>query len=225
MHPHHRESRGGGLIPRVSVRPGLSILCATIGLALAAGASHAQPSGRPFAAPTFTMSSIVSWDRSDPRAPCDRPECVQRRLGASSMVRLTGEFGSFTGKVAHWSTESLSGFDTDPNWGGTPPTSPVQWAQVERVEARATRAGLGAVLGAVAGGTLAYFLTKERQKDTPPWLSVFDVAPSYSNPKSDVGAVFVGTVIGGSVGAITGSAFSRWMPVYRRPAASEGAAR
>ena len=225
MHTHHREPLGGGLVRRVLSPRRLSILSATIGLALAAGVTRAETPGRPFAAPTFTMSSIVSWDRSDPRALCDRPECVQRKLGASSMVRLSGEFGRFTGKVAHWSTESLAGFDADPDWGGTPPVSPVQWSQVERVEKRATRAGLGAVLGAVAGGTLAYFLTKEKPKETPPWMSVFDVAPSYNDPQTSVGAVFVGTVIGGSVGAMTGSAFSHWVPVYRRPAASEGAPR
>jgi hypothetical protein len=130
-------------------------------------------------------------------------------------VRLSGEFGSFTGRVAHWGPDSLAGFSADPVRGGTAPVATVAWPDVERVDRQVDNTWRGAILGGLIGGLL---VTPFAISATAPTkrLTSYD-----SNEQADAGpivaAATVGALAAAFLGAAIGSAANRWKPVYTRP--------
>ena len=199
-----------------------AVLGAMFAFALMAGASNASASERAFAAPSFTTTSIVSYDRR--KVPCDSPECAQKRLTSESTVRLSGEFGRFTGKLERWAPDSLAGFDTDPDWAGAAPARAVHWSEVSRVDVRSNNLSRGAIVGAASGALLGLVIAASAQSVSSPFTS--------SNGSSDgsaaltyLGAATGGALLGAGLGALIGSVSPRWVPVYERPAASGGAPR
>ena len=185
-------------------------------LVVAGGASAGELGHSPsFRAPTFTTSALTPPSSRD-KAPCDQPECVGRKVDALSTVRLTGEFGSFTGRVARWSADSLSGFMSDPDWGGTAPPAPLGWLQVQQVDTRVSNAGHGAVIGALALGTLtALFAIAIEYAATEP-LTLFSTDEKNYTRAGLIGGG-IGAAVGAGLGAAIGSTSNRWVPVYQRP--------
>src|SRR5438045_1579745 len=85
--------------------------------------------------PIIASASVVSPDDAQSPA-CRSLECVRRRIGGSTTVRLEGEFGRFTGRVTRWDVDSLAAFEVDPDWGGSAPVAPIGWSQISRVDQR-----------------------------------------------------------------------------------------
>jgi hypothetical protein len=132
------------------------------------------------------------------------------------MVRLTGEFGSFTVRVARWSADSLSGFASDPDWGGTAPLAPLSWVQVLQVEKRVSNAGRGAVIGGLALGALSAVIAVTIEAEThDSRFPLLGDEPNYTRAGLIGGAI--GAVVGAGLGAAVGSTSNRWVPIYLRP--------
>ena len=199
-----------------------AVLGALLGFALMADASRAATPERAFAAPSFTTTSIVSYDRK--KVPCDSPECAQKRLTSESTVRLTGEFGRFTGKLDRWAPDSLAGFDTDPDWAGAAPARAVHWSEVSRVDVRANNVGRGATVGAASGALLGLVIAASAQSVSSPFTTA-NGSSDGSVTLTYLGAATGGALIGAGLGALIGSVSHRWVSLYERPAASGGAPR
>jgi hypothetical protein len=168
-----------------------------------------------FRAPSFATSTLTPSTRRD-KAPCDQPECVGRKLDALSTVRLTGEFGSFTGRVARWSADSLSGFVSDPDWGGVAPPAPLGWVQVQQVDKRVSNGGRGAVIGGLALGALSALVAVTIEAGThDSTFPLLGDEPDYTRAGLIGGAI--GAVVGAGLGAAIGSTSNRWVPIYQRP--------
>ena len=120
----------------------------------------------------------------------------RHRANAASTVRLVGEFGSFTGRIARWDRDSLEGFSADPDWGGTSPAAAVGWSQVERLDKRVSNARRGAVVGALALGSLTALFAAIASS-----LAHIELAPFDTHDPKVGGAALVGAAIGGTVGA------------------------
>ena len=199
--------------PVAPVRASLAVLWCALSLAASAGpAGAASPSfERNMQAPSFTTSSLVLRDGEEPPL-CDSPDCARRKLDARATVRLSGEFGSFTGRVAHWAPDSLSGFDTDPEWGGQAPAGGLHWAQVQRVDKRVGNTSGGAVTGGILGGLLGALVGGLASAP----VEVVSLGTADTTPQI-VGSIVVGALIGAGIGAAAGSSSTSWKPVYRRP--------
>ena len=128
-------------------------------------------------------------------------------------MRIRGSFGEVVGRASHADAGGLSGFAIDPKLdaGGQPPAEPIAWSQITSIERRSDAtgrgAGIGALLGAAAFGTLAGALS----------------AGEGSSDADVLGAVAVGGAVGAlagaGVGAIVGRNVPAWHDVYRAPAA------
>jgi len=206
-------------LERGSHRAGwLSPLLTTLalGLLLVAGRASASELGDlpSFRAPTFTTSALTPSSNRN-KAPCDQPECVQGKLDVLATVRLTGEFGRFTGRVSRWSADSLSGFMSDPNWGGTAPQAPLNWLQIHQVDKRVSNSGRGSVIGALALGTLGVVVAVAIEAATHNHTSaLLGEAPDYTRAGLIGGGI--GVVVGAGLGATIGSTSNHWAPVYLR---------
>ena len=195
---------------------------AMLGFALLASETRAATPERAFAAPSFTTTSVVSYDRK--KAPCDSPECAQKRLTSESTVRLSGEFGRFTGRLDRWAPDSLAGFDADPDWAGDAPSRAVHWSEVRRVEVRASNVDRGLIVGAASGALLGAVIAASAQSVSSPFTGG-NGSSDGSEAVTYLGAAIVGGVVGAGLGALIGSVSHRWNPVYERPAASGGVSR
>ena len=122
-------------------------------------------------------------------------------------MRLTGEFGSFTGKVARWQADSLSGFTSFPDSSSPKPAGALHWSQVQRVDERVGHAGRDAVWGALLGGALGLAI---------PWI-VYANGDPHAEIVPGVGGVVVGAFVGAFVGGVIGSGSFHWEYVYQRP--------
>ena len=184
-------------------------------LVVAGGASAGELGHSPsFRAPTFTTSTLTAPSSHD-TAPCDQPECVSRKLDALSTVRLAGEFGRFTGRVADWSADSLSGFTPDPDWGGTAPPTRLGWDQIFQVDRRVSNTANAAIIGGLTLGTLGALIAVTGEASSASFMWFSGEQPDYG-PAALKGAA-IGAVIGAALGAAMGSTSSRWVPVYERP--------
>ena len=213
MGPFAIPIRGGAR--RESARRALLLSLSALSLSLvAASATASEPALSPnFRAPTFTTSSLTA--PSGDKARCDQPDCVQGRLDARVTVRVVGEFGRFTGRVAHWSADSLAGFTPDPDWGGTPPLAPVGWSQIYSVDRRVSNTANATIIGAITCGALGALIAVIGESSTATlWIFSGD-QPDYGPAALKGGAI--GALIGAGLGAAMGSTSSRWVPIYERP--------
>ena len=213
MGPFAKPIREGAR--RESARRALLLSLSALSLSLvAAGATASELGLTPnFRAPTFTTSSLTA--PSGEKARCDQPDCVQGRLDARVTVRVQGEFGRFTGRVAQWSADSLAGFRPDPDWGGTPPLAPVSWSQIYRVDQRVSNTVNGAVIGAITCGALGALIAVIGESSTASFWFFTGEQPDYGPAALKGGAI--GALIGAGLGAAMGSTSSRWVPIYERP--------
>jgi hypothetical protein len=183
-------------------------------LLMAATASASEVGSAPnFCAPALTTSSLTAPKIGEAR--CDQPDCARRHLDARASVRLTGEFGMFTGRVARWSADSLTGFSADPDWGGVPPPAPLGWVQVQRVDQRVSNTATGAVIGALTLGALGALVAVTGETSTAAFTVFSGKQPDYGQAALKGGAI--GALIGAALGAAMGSTSNRWVPIYQRP--------
>jgi len=213
MGPFAMPIREGARNP--CVRCALLLALSAPGLLLAASGATASEIGvaPDFRAPTFTTSTLTA--PSGDQARCNQPDCVQQHLDPRATVRLLGEFGRFTGLVAHWSADSLAGFTPDPDWSGTPPLEPLGWAQIYRVDQRVSNTANGAVIGALTGCALGALVAVMGETTTAAYSFFSSEGPDYGPAALKGGAI--GALIGAGLGAAMGSASSRWVPIYERP--------
>jgi hypothetical protein len=179
-----------------------------LAVSFAAGPAVAEvPAGaRAFLAPSFTTAALVS-PKDLKRAPCKDQDCVRHQMDALTTARLQGEFGSFEGLVEWWGPGALVGFTADPEWRGTKPSGPVDWAKVQRVDEQVNNAGRGAVIGALFCGLVAASVT-------------FMVAGSSDNSAEAAPVVVAGVAgvaLGAFVGGVIGTSSKRWKLIYARP--------
>ncbi len=199
-----------------------SIAFVAFGIALTTESLRAETIARPFAAPSFTTTSITSYERRQKPAECTSPECAQRKLTAEATVRLRGEFGKFTGSVTSWGPDSLAGFRPDFDWNDPAPAGSVGWTQVERVDRRVSNAGRGAVIGGVIGSMLGALIAAVGASAAP--TTVFGSSNQDYTAES-IACVAAGGLLGAITGAAIGSTSSRWVLVYQRPLGSADAPR
>lgn len=187
----------------------LALPLAMVGLTLSAGLAHAAMPGSEFRfrTPTLTTAALNAPEKEKP-ARCKDPECARRELDEHAVVRISGEFGSFTGRVTSWGRDSLSGFQPVPDTARVPATSAVQWSQVARVDQRighsGSEAALGATFGVALGAVLGFLWAADQGNDTSPILGMIG------------GALICGS-IGGGLGAISGARAQSWKRIYQRP--------
>ena len=190
----------------------LLLLVVSVLIALPAG-SRAQ-SGTPIPR-VITTTSIMASD--EPELPsCKSLECVRRHVGASSTVRMAGEFGRFTGHVTRWDADSLAGLEVDPDWGGSAPVAPIAWSQISNLDKRVSNSGRGAVIGAITlGGLAALFVAVTVAAAN---ISIFGLnqnADKEINQAALTGGL-IGGALGAGIGAGIGAGSHRWIHIYRR---------
>jgi hypothetical protein len=165
--------------------------------------------------PIIASASVVSPDDSVSSA-CRSLECVRRRVGASTTVRLAGEFGRFTGRVTHWDADSLTAFEVDPDWGGSAPAAPISWSQISRVDQRVNYSGRGAVIGAISLGAITALFAATVSSAA----NVFSFGASADADRETRQAALKGALIGGALGAGIGAGIgagsNHWILLYRR---------
>ncbi len=211
-----RELLGSTFDPVRPTPAAFSFVCATLGIALTTESIRAETFARPFAAPSFTTTSITSYERRQKPAECTSPECAQRKLTAAATVRLRGEFGKFSGSVMSWGPDSLAGFRPDFDWNDPVPPAPIGWSQVERVDRRVNNAGRGALIGGIVGSMLGALIAAVGASAAP--TTVF--APSNQDYTAEsIACVAAGGLLGAITGAAIGSTSSRWVLIYQRPIA------
>lgn len=196
------RSRRGLFLPLIAT--------ALIGLPVGSRAQGSTP-----IPPVITSVSIVASD--DLELPyCKSLECVRRHVGASSTVRMAGEFGRFTGRLTRWDADSLAGFEVDPDWGGSAPIAPIAWSQISNLDKRVSNSGRGAVIGAIVlGGLTAVFAGLTASVAT---LSIFGLSPD-ANKEINRAALtggLIGGALGAGIGAGIGAGSHRWILIYRR---------
>jgi hypothetical protein len=139
----------------------------------------------------------LSGNAQTPRVPT-RAEAIQA-LSDSDWVRLAGgTFGRLEGIVlAHTATDLVLSVEARPS--RIPATNiDTLWA---RGKATKTGALLGALLGAGIGIVVATQAVEEGETPGTEWIGAFGVG---------------GALVGGSLGALIGSAFPRWNRRYPR---------
>lgn len=214
MSPTSRLSAVPTRLMSTTLRGLLAAMLATAFGATRVSAQFPAPASD-FAAPSLVTSTLTSSDK-DPAPPCNSPDCVRRMMSEKNVVRLSGAFGSFTGRVAQWGPDSLAGFTTDLQEGGTVPSVPIAWSDVQGVDHRANEAGSYAVLGGLVLGTVAAFIAYSMAvANYPPVLYL--VAEEPNHVTETVTGAAIGGVIGAGLGAMIGSGVPHWKRVYRRP--------
>ena len=205
---HEAALRGAARCARWSMK-------SAMGLLLLAGGAHAGELGQAtsFRAPSFVTSTLTAPPGE--KARCDQPDCVQRHLDGRATVRLAGEFGRFTGRVAHWSADSLSGFRPDPDWGGAAPPTPLGWDQIFQVDQRVSNTANGAVIGALTLGALGALIAATGEAYSASFMWFSGEQPDYGQAALTGGAI--GALVGAALGAAIGSTSSHWVLVYERP--------
>ena len=186
------------------------MLSAVLGFALATSSARASTPANEFRARPFTFTTATITGKAPEGAPrCTTSDCARRALDAGAVVRLTGEFGSFSGKVASWGADSLSGFRSFPDTTLPSPTSGLGWSQIQRVDQRVGHGGRYAAWGALIGGVLG--------------VAIPLVVYSLQDDTSDVGAfpvvglAFTGSVLGAFTGASIGTGRHEWKYIYEQP--------
>jgi len=166
--------------------------------------------------PTLASASIVP-SAATVTGPCRSPECVRRKVNASTTVRLTGEFGRFSGRVTGWEGDSLVAFAVDPDWGGSVPAAPIAWSQLASVDKRVNKSATGAVFGALSLGLVSalFAVTVASATNESTIASGSDAQKDKINKAALTGGL-VGGAVGAAVGAYIGSSSYRWSIVYRR---------
>ncbi len=163
----------------------------------------------------ITSTSIVASDNVELPS-CQSLECVRRHVGASTTVRMAGEFGRFTGRVTRWDVDSLAGLEVDPDWGGSAPVAPIAWSQISNLDKRVSNSGRGAVIGAITlGGLAALFVAVTAAVAN---ISLFDLnrnADKQINQAALTGGL-IGGALGAGIGAGIGAGSHRWILIYRR---------
>ena len=187
-----------------------SLLSVVLGLALAATSARAATPASDFGVRPLTFTTAALNAKAPEGTPrCTSPDCVRRLLDAGAFVRITGEFGSFTGKVARWEPDSLAGFTSGPDSTGPAPAAALSWTQVQRVDQRFDRAGTSAVWGAVIGAAVGVGLP----------LAIYALQDNTSDMAA-VGVVGVGisgALVGAFIGGVIGAGSYHWQPIYVRP--------
>lgn len=163
----------------------------------------------------ITSASIMASD--DLELPsCQSLECVRRHVGASSTVRMAGEFGRFTGRLTRWDADSLAGFEVDPDWGGSAPIAPIAWSQISNLDKRVSNSGRGAVIGAIVlGGLTAVFAGATASVAN---ISIFGLSPDAEKEinRAALTGGLIGGALGAGIGAGIGAGSHRWILIYRR---------
>jgi len=200
---------------RHSVFTSLSLLA--IPLLLWPGRVHASDD---FAAPALRIDLLTQQQSTTP-AETTKPappeawvEKVRARIEPGELLRVTGNFGRFSGRVASIDEQGLYGLQQDLRFDSTLPlpSEPLAWAEISRIERRGTSAGRFALYGGVGLG-LVIGLGAMAAIDDNAGGSPYGYPPSTSGERFLAGAA-VGGVLGAVVGAIVGRAVPRWNRVH-----------
>lgn len=165
----------------------------------------ARPSGSPSEQAT-TPTDVVTTTPAPAEAWVPK---VRTRVKPGQLMRVTGDFGQFSGRAAEITDQGLSGLLPDPAFVSTIPlpSEPISWATISRVERRGNRSTGFAVVGGLALGVSLGFMSAGMTE----WLG-----PSTTEQKTGAfaGGFLVGGLIGGGVGALIGAAVPRWQRVH-----------
>jgi len=164
--------------------------------------------------PSLASASVVAPDEAE-RPLCPSRDCVLRRVGPASTVRLTGGFGRFAGRVTRWDADSLAGFAVDPEWGGSVPAAPIGWSQIATIDKRVDNSLRGACIGGIGLGALTALFAATVTAVGDASLFVSSDRSEHEIARAALSGALIGGAVGAAIGAGIGSGSHHWILLYR----------
>ncbi len=149
------------------------------------------------------------------------------RLSSRQVVRVRGSFGEFTGRVLNIAPDGRVHLDRVPELDSDlpPPSGPIEWVEINRIERRGSSLRRGAAAGAIVAGTLFGSLAAlfEGVRTDDYWRTG-RVDRRESGKAFAVGAL-VGAATGATIGGLLGALTPRWHRLVDRPSSASSPTR
>lgn len=132
-----------------------------------------------------------------------------RHVSPSTLLRINGDFGLFTGYAATCSPQGLGGLRASPAAASGAPPEPLGWQHIALLETRGNRAGRGAAGGAMALGVTAGMLGFVVNSALGPEHA------TWGAPETAIVSALCGAAVGGLLGGSFGAMRTGWHEAYR----------
>lgn len=130
-------------------------------------------------------------------------------------LRIRGAFGVFSGRVTSFDEAGLTGLHPDGRYGPrvAPPSQPLSWSQVDRMERRGSSVGVCAAWGA---GIIGAGMGAMGAAIATTGLGLSSGGDSGEIMGATAAGVVVGALAGATLGGLIGSFVPRWHVVFDR---------
>jgi len=192
--------------PVVAASPDSAATDTSVARAQASAQSEAASHAAPAAAVTIPATSVAL-------AASPAVVSASKRISSASLLKLTGDFGTFHGYADRVSPQELGGLRLESRYPSVSSPGVLGWDRIDRMEVLGNTAGKAALHGAIGVGALAGFVGLLAAAV----VTVADAPSDYTGGVIILGSVVAGAAVGAVLGASIGWTIPAWHLVYKRP--------